>query len=75
MWDLAMRGGDARTEALFPYLSCEAQVPKEHPLRPIRALVDQALSVLSPASTNLFTDRAAIDRAGEAAAGCSGPLL
>jgi hypothetical protein len=31
-----MRGWDARSEALFSYLSCEARVPKDHPLRPIR---------------------------------------
>jgi hypothetical protein len=54
MWDLAMRGGDVRTEALFSYLSCEARVPKDHPLRPIRALVDQALTVLSPAFDQLY---------------------
>ena len=49
-----MRGGDVRTEALFSYLSCEARVPKDHPLRPIRALVDQALTVLSPAFDQLY---------------------
>jgi transposase len=51
-----MRGGDVRTEALFAYLSCEARVPKDHPLRPIRALVDQALTVLSPAFDQLYAD-------------------
>jgi hypothetical protein len=40
MWDLARRGGDVRTEALFNYLSCAARVPQEHPLRPIRTNVD-----------------------------------
>jgi transposase len=51
---LAMRGGDVRTEALFSYLSCEARVPVDHPLRPIRTLVDQALGVLSPAFDQLY---------------------
>jgi transposase len=55
MWDLAMRGGDVRTEALFSYLSCEARVPKDHPLRPIRTLVDQALGVLSPVFDQLYS--------------------
>ena len=56
MWDLAMRGGDVRTEALFSYLSCEARVPQDHPLRPIRTIVDQALTVLSPAFDQLYSD-------------------
>jgi len=51
-----MRGGDVRTEALFSYLSCEARVPKDHPLRPIRTLVDQALGVLSPVFEQLYSD-------------------
>ena len=51
-----MRGDDVRTESLFSYLSCEARVPQDHPLRPIRALVDQALTVLSPAFDQLYSD-------------------
>ena len=51
-----MRGGDVRTESLFSYLSCEARVPQDHPLRPIRAIVDQALTVLSPAFDRLYSD-------------------
>ncbi len=31
-----MRGGDVRSEALFSYVSCEARVPLDHPLRLIR---------------------------------------
>lgn len=42
-----MRGGDVRTENLFSYVSCEARVPGRHPLRPIRAMVDEVLEVLS----------------------------
>ncbi|HEX2135428.1 MAG TPA: IS5 family transposase [Microvirga sp.] len=49
-----MRGGDDRTESLFSYLSCEARVPKDHPLRAIRAIVDEALEVLSPAFEALY---------------------
>ena len=48
MWDWAMRGGDLRTDGLFSYVSCEARVPGDHPLRPIRAIVDDALERLSP---------------------------
>jgi transposase len=56
MWDVTMRGDDVRTESLFSYLSCEARVPQGHPLRPIRTIVDQALSVLSPAFDELYSD-------------------
>ena len=51
-----MRGGDVRTEGLFSYLSCEARVPADHPLRPIRTIVDQALTMLSPAFEQLYSD-------------------
>jgi hypothetical protein len=33
---------------LLTYLSCEARVPDDHPLRAIRAIVDEVLEVLSP---------------------------
>src|SRR3954451_14449675 len=42
-----MRGSDDQTAGLFSYVSCEARVPTSHPLRPIRAIVDEALEVLS----------------------------
>jgi transposase len=42
-----MRGGDYRSEGLFSYVSCEARVPAAHPLRAIRAIVDEALEVMS----------------------------
>jgi hypothetical protein len=42
-----MRGSDIQTEVLFSYVSCEARVPANHPLRAIRAIVDEALDVLS----------------------------
>lgn len=42
-----MRGGDVGTEGLFSYVSCEARVPASHPLRPIRAMVDEVMEVLS----------------------------
>ena len=49
-----MRGDDVRTAALFSYVSCEARVPLEHPLRPIRTVVDEALVDLSPAFERLY---------------------
>ena len=54
MRDLAMRGGDLQTAALFSYVSCEARVPQAHPLRPIRTVVDEALADLSPEFERLY---------------------
>ena len=54
MWDGAMRGDVVRTAGLFSYVSCEARVPRNHPLRPILPLVDAALADLSPAFAELY---------------------
>ena len=50
-----MRGEDHESGALFSYVSCEARVPAEHPLRAIRAIVDDALEVLSPQFERLYS--------------------
>jgi transposase len=42
-----MRGEDRRTEQLFSYVSLESRVPRNHPLRTIRDLVNAALAALS----------------------------
>ncbi|MBV8912298.1 MAG: IS5 family transposase [Acetobacteraceae bacterium] len=49
-----MRGSDEQTGALFSYVSCESRVPPDHPLRLIRAVVDEALDVLSPEFDRLY---------------------
>src|SRR6202047_5350545 len=49
-----MRGGDVRGGALFSYVSCEARVPLDHPLRPIRKIVDEALAALSAEFEKLY---------------------
>ena len=54
MWGHLMRGGDAKAEALFSYVSCEARVPLDHPLRLIRKIVNQALEALSPEFEKLY---------------------
>ena len=41
-----MRGNDGKQGELFSYVSLEARIPKDHPLRPIRAMVEQALAGL-----------------------------
>lgn len=42
-----MRGDDIHQDAMFSYLSPEARVPQDHPLRPLRQMVNQALGELS----------------------------
>jgi transposase len=42
-----MRGTDQQQNHVFSYLSPEARVPKDHPLRVIRTMVDQVLAQLS----------------------------
>lgn len=39
-----MRGFDSNTEALFTYVTPESFVPKDHPLRAIRKMADEALA-------------------------------
>ena len=57
-----MRGADEQTGALFSYLSPDALVPREHPLRAIRPLVNAALARFSPDFERLYapTGRASI---------------
>jgi transposase len=43
-----MRGDDIQQGAMFSYLSPEQRVPADHPLRPIRQMVDTVLKRLSP---------------------------
>lgn len=49
-----MRGEDRKAEGLFSYMRLEERVPRDHPLRPIRALVDAALIELSPTFEALY---------------------
>jgi transposase len=49
-----MRGGDVRREALFSYVSCEARVPADHPLRPIQKIVDEGLDALTREFEKLY---------------------
>ena len=41
-----MRGEDQQQHELFGYGSLEERVPQDHPLRPIRGMVDEALKAL-----------------------------
>ncbi|MBZ5555507.1 MAG: transposase [Acidobacteriia bacterium] len=57
-----MRGADIQQSVMFSYLSPEQRVPEDHPLRPIRKMVDEALQALSPQFEKLYswTGRASI---------------
>ena len=49
-----MRGDDRQQAAMFSYISPEARVPQDHPLRAIRVLVDEVLAELSPRFETLY---------------------
>jgi transposase len=49
-----MRGWDMRSEVLFSYVNSDKRVPKDHPLRAILRIVDQALVALSPEFDGLY---------------------
>ena len=49
-----MRGADQKQEAMFSYLSPEKRVPLDHPLRPVREMVDAVLKEMSPRFTRLY---------------------
>jgi transposase len=49
-----MRGEDEKQDAMFSYVSPEKRVPEDHPLRPIRAMVDQVLKEMSPRFARLY---------------------
>ena len=49
-----MRGDDRQQNHIFSYLSPEARVRKDHPLRAIRVTVDEVLSQLSPRFDQMY---------------------
>jgi transposase len=52
---MSMRGADQQQGHVFSYLSPEQRVRKDHPLRPIRAMVDQVLKDLSPEFSKMYS--------------------
>ena len=50
-----MRGGDNRTGELFSYVDLEALVRRDHPLRAIRTIVNEALSALEREFAALYS--------------------
>jgi len=49
-----VRGSDDRTAELFSYVSPEARVPPDHPLRIVRMVTDAALDRLSPRFDQIY---------------------
>jgi transposase len=49
-----MRGDDQHPDGMFSYRRPEERVPADHPLRPIRQMVDTALRELSPEFARLY---------------------
>jgi transposase len=51
-----MRGDDNLQEGMYSYISPEKRVPADHPLRPIRKIVDEILKEMSPKFEKLYSD-------------------
>ena len=52
-----MRGEIDRQSTMFSYVDLESRIPKDHPIRKIRAIVDEALTELEPAFSEMYSDR------------------
>jgi transposase len=52
---LRVRGGDNRTGELLSYVDLEARVRRDHPLRAIQVIVNEALSALEREFTALYS--------------------
>src|ERR1700682_118965 len=50
-----MRGRDDRSEGFFSYVRLEQRIPADHPLRPIKALADEALGALHQRFEGLYS--------------------
>ena len=50
-----MRGEEKRSDGMFSYVRLEDRVAKDHPLRPIRELVDEVLAGMSARFAALYS--------------------
>ena len=50
-----MRGNDSDDTRMWSYVSAEQRIPSDHPLRPIRKMVDEVLNRLSPRFEGLYS--------------------
>src|SRR3569833_563950 len=51
-----MRGKDERRDGLFSYVWLESRIPKDHPLRAIRRITDEALKALDTQFAALYAE-------------------
>lgn len=51
-----MRGDERQQGGMFSYVSMEERVPQDHPLRPIRRLVEQILATMSKRFDELYAE-------------------
>ena len=51
-----MRGVDRRRDGLFSYVRPESRIPKDHPLRLIRQITDEALASLNELFAALYSE-------------------
>ncbi len=52
-----MRGEEDPQPPMFSYVDLESRVPKDHPIRKIRQIVDEALAELEPAFEKMYSDK------------------
>ncbi len=52
-----MRGEIDPQASMFSYVDLESRIPKGHPIRKIRGIVDEALAELEPAFEEMYSDR------------------
>ena len=50
-----MRGADSKQEGMFSYVSPESRIPTNHPLRPTRAIVAEALAQMDRKLESLYS--------------------
>src|SRR3984957_1287734 len=51
-----MRGDDNQQDGMFSYVSPEKRVPPDHPLRPVRKMVDEILKEMSPQFAKVYSE-------------------
>ncbi len=52
-----MRGESDPQPKMFSYIDLESRIPKHHPIRKIRRIVDKALPELEEAFQRMYSDR------------------
>src|ERR1044071_5891253 len=53
--EAAMRGSEEVQDSMFSYISAEQRVPKDHPLRPVRKILDESLKRLSEEFEGMYS--------------------